>query len=95
MVDGFLADRPELEREADVFLKQTSRDKWQYGLSEQIVAAAYAVTGNADRALPLIEKALSISCDSSLTRANLRQHPVWDGVRNDPRFVKLVSGAPN
>ncbi|MFL6536795.1 MAG: tetratricopeptide repeat protein, partial [Chthoniobacterales bacterium] len=95
LVDGFLADRPELEREADVFLKQTSRDKWQYGLSEQIVAAAYAVTGNADRALPLIEKALSISCDSSLTRANLRQHPVWDGVRNDPRFVKVMSDGAN
>ncbi len=92
--NGFLGDRPQLDREADALLKETAPDKWRYGLAEQTVAAAYSVIGAADRALPLIEHALSVDCDTSLTVANLRQHPVWDRIRDDPRFKKLEDAKP-
>ncbi len=88
--NGFLGDRLQLDEAAEALLQQTAPDKWQYGLSEQTVAAAYAAIGAADRALPLIEHALSVNCDTSLTAANLRQHPVWDRIRDDPRFQKLA-----
>ena len=92
--NGFLDDRPQLDREAEALLKETAPDKWRYGLSEQTVAGAYSVMGATDRALPLIEHALSVDCDTSLTLANLRQHPVWDRMRNDPRFQKLTNPTP-
>ncbi len=88
--DGFLGDRQELDREAEALLKQTAPDKWQYGLSEQTVAGAYSVIGAADRALPFIEHALSVNCDTSLTVVSLRQSPVWDRIRDDPRFQKIA-----
>jgi TolB-like protein len=87
---GFLGDRALLDRASDALLSRTA-DHWQYGLSQQIVAGAYAFTGDAGRALPLIESALTAECDSALTAAQLRQDPIWDRLRNDPRFVKLAA----
>lgn len=86
---GFLGDRAQLDREAEALLAKTRNDRWQFGLSQQIAGGAYAAIGDADRAMPLITDALAAQCDNSLTVASLQQHPVWDRIRNDPRFQKL------
>lgn len=88
-VYAFLDDREAFEHEADALLRAKAGDKWGLGSSEQEVAYGYAIIGDADRALPLIERGLSTECDSSLTTAMLRQDPIWDRIRNDPRFQKL------
>ena len=58
------------------------------------VAGVYATFGDAERALPFLEQALSSSYHTSITRAHLRLDPVWDPIRNDPRFQKLMVEKP-
>ena len=95
MVDNaFLGDRPALAREAETLLNETKSDLWRSPASEEIVAGCYAVLGDADRAVPLLVHVLSIDYENALTRASLRLDPIWDRIRNDPRFQKLANGPP-
>lgn len=89
LLDAFLGDAPQLDREADTLLSQTKSDRWRYPRSEQNIATGYAVTGAADRAVPILARLLSTDYDSAITRANLRLHPLWDRIRKDPGFQKL------
>jgi TolB-like protein/Tfp pilus assembly protein PilF len=68
----------------------------------EIVARVAAVTRDADRAIAPLQKLLSIPYGSAicgqtpLTPALLRLDPMFDPIRNDPRFQKLAaSPAPN
>ena len=92
--NAFLGDQPALAREAEALLNETKNDLWRSPVSEEIVAVGYAVLGDSDRAVPLIAHVLSLDYENALTRAALRQDPVWDRIRNDPRFQKLANAAP-
>jgi TolB-like protein len=65
----------------------------------EILARVSARMGEPDRAIAALEKLLSIPYDGALaqnvplTPALLRLDPMFDPLRNDPRFQKLVSGA--
>src|SRR6266478_3763674 len=66
----------------------------------EIVARVAAVAGDSDRAIPALQKLLSVSYASGvgggtpLTPALLRLDSMFDPIRNDPRFEKLAeSGA--
>lgn len=63
-------------------------------LSESSAAKGYVLLGELDRALPLLENALLQPSLRALTPALLRFDPSYDGVRDDPRFQKLVNGEP-
>jgi TolB-like protein len=52
------------------------------------LARTYATNGDAEHALPLIEHLLQSEI-SLLSPAILQLDPVWDPIRNDPRFQKL------
>lgn len=84
-----LNDRQAVEREVLELLSQTQHDLWRAPGVKATVAGAYAVLGDADRAIPFLEQALSSSYQRSITPALLRLDPVWDPIRNDPRFQKL------
>jgi serine/threonine-protein kinase len=79
-----------VEHEADTLLQRTRKDAWRIPLSEEVVARAYAILGDADRAIPLLKDALSAPCQEALTPALLRLNPLWDPLRNDPRFQELI-----
>ncbi|MBA3607674.1 MAG: tetratricopeptide repeat-containing protein [Chthoniobacterales bacterium] len=62
------------------------------------LALIYARTGETDEAIKLIEKLLTLpgNLDDpaifTMTQADLKWRWVWDPLRSDPRFQKIVEG---
>jgi hypothetical protein len=54
----------------------------------------YALLGNANHMIPILKRLLQIphaSPGTVITPALLRIDPVWDQIRNDPRFQELAA----
>jgi len=66
-----------------------SADNLEGPVWQGFLAKTYAMIGDADHALPLIEHLLQSEI-SLLSPAILRLDPVWDPIRQDPRFQKLI-----
>ncbi len=88
-VDARLGEREEVEREAAAVLKNAAKDAWRLPQSQEVIARSYAILGDADRAIPFLERLLKTPYNFSITPAKLRFDPVWDPIRHDPRFQKL------
>jgi TolB-like protein/Tfp pilus assembly protein PilF len=86
-----LGDRDEFEREAGRLFQMYQKDKWSLPRAEEARARGYAILGDADRAIPLLDRLLQETGSYALTPALLRFDPVWDPIRNDPRFQKLAT----
>ena len=91
---AFLGDRAEVERSAADIQRQLAQDHWGFFREEEAIARAYTVLGDFDRALPLLQTALSKPGNYSVTAAMLRLDPFWDPVRSDPRFQQLAHAHP-
>ncbi|MDQ3118944.1 MAG: tetratricopeptide repeat protein, partial [Verrucomicrobiota bacterium] len=89
-----LGDRAGMERESEALLQVSAKDRWHIGLSEASAARGFATFGDADRAIPHLERALALPAQQGLTPAYLRLDPVWDNIRHDPRFQKLAGEKP-
>jgi serine/threonine-protein kinase len=56
------------------------------------LAEISARAGAPDEAIKLLDQLLSMPAGESVTLERLRRDPLWDPLRNDPRFQKLVQG---
>jgi TolB-like protein/cytochrome c-type biogenesis protein CcmH/NrfG len=93
-VEARFGDRDAVERDVKRLFTQTEKDKWQFPNSETAAAMGYVLLGDSDRALPLLEDALARPSEDSITPGYLRLDPIWDPIRDDPRFQKLANAKP-
>jgi len=93
-MEARFGDREAVEREVKEMFSETEKDKWQFPNAESAAAVGYMLLGDFDRALPLLQDALSRPSADSLTPGYLRLDPIWDPFRNDPRFQKLCEEKP-
>ncbi len=69
-------------------------DHGRFSLWTDFPGRAYAVLGRADDLLPMLEKLMAVPDTDRgwpLTPALLRIDPIWDKVRDDPRFARLAA----
>ncbi len=90
-IEAHLGHHEEMAHEAEDLIEQTKRDQWRFPVTETVLARAYVIADDVDHALPLLDHALSVPAETSVTVANLRLDPVSDRVRDDPRFQKLAN----
>jgi TolB-like protein/Tfp pilus assembly protein PilF len=71
----------------------TSKDTEHGADEEALMANIYALSGDADHAIPILKRLLQAPYGGGwfLTAATLRLHPIWDPIRNDPRFQELAA----
>ena len=67
----------------------TSRDAVRTGDYLIILGGVAAVVGANDEAIAAFEKVLAMP--SQMSRAMLRADPMYDNLRKDPRFLKLIA----
>jgi tetratricopeptide (TPR) repeat protein len=70
-----------------------SKDPFDGPLIEEAMAGIYALLGDADHAVPILKRLLQTpyGAPMPLTPALLRIDPLWDQIRNDPRFQELAA----
>jgi serine/threonine-protein kinase len=80
------------EGQKAIAIHPTSKDPVEGLVEEERVAKIYALLGDADHAIPILKRLLQIPYGRpAITPALLRLDPVWDQIRNDPRFQRLTS----
>jgi TolB-like protein/Tfp pilus assembly protein PilF len=93
-IHALLGRREEVERDATEHIAAQAKDRWKGPLAEADVARAYSLLGDRDRALSILQRLLVQPSVDSLTPALLRLDPIWDLIRDDPRFQRLAGGKP-
>jgi serine/threonine-protein kinase len=68
-------------------------DHWEGQDWEAFLAQIYAMNGDAEHAVSLIERPTEATA-SAVTPAMLRVDPIWDPVRKDARFQALLAKQP-
>jgi serine/threonine protein kinase len=83
------------EGQTAMAMDPASKDPYDGPDHEGDMAQIYALLGDADHAVPILKRLLQIPyldvTLGTLTPALLRLDPVWDQIRNDPRFQQLAS----
>ncbi|HUP88444.1 MAG TPA: hypothetical protein VM100_03805 [Longimicrobiales bacterium] len=70
-------------------LMPVEKEAWRGSFYLQALARVYAATGDAEKAIDVLERALKIPGDVGV--GALRGDPAWDSLRSNPRFQKLLA----
>ena len=76
--------------ESKLIVERTKKDKFFGPRSLQDLAAIYATVGRADDAIDLLEQLLDTVYVERITPHMLKIDPVWDPIRDNPRFQALI-----
>jgi len=79
------------EGQKGMAIHPSSKDPVEGPDVEETMADIYALLGDADHAIPILERLLQIPYAHAITPAGLRLDPVWDQIRDDPRFQELAA----
>src|SRR5207237_3546724 len=85
------AARAIAEGQKAMSIHPTSKDPFGGPEEEDSMACIYALLGDADHAIPILKRLLQIPYGGAITPGLLRLDPVWDPIRNDPRFQELAA----
>ena len=86
------ASRALSEGQKGMELRSTSEDPFEGPQREQDMAIIYAYLGDADKAISILKRWIHVPSATDITPTLLRIDPVWDPIRNDPRFQELLAG---
>lgn len=78
-------------REAKTAVDLTAKDAFSGPSSVENLAAIYTIVGRHDEAIDLLERLLSKNYSEAITVPVLKLDPIWDPLRENPRFQKLVN----
>ena len=67
-----------------------SADALQGMIHMETLAMIYAIAGEGDKAFDLLDKILAMPVAINITPAILRLDPLWDPIRDDSRFDRLI-----
>ncbi len=74
-----------------IALQPTSEDPFEGPEREEHMARVYALLGDADDAIPILKRLLRTPSPTEVTPELMRINPIWDPIRNDPRFQELIA----
>jgi serine/threonine-protein kinase len=91
MIEAALGNKKDAIREGEraVELVPVTKDSIEGAMLVQYLAIIYAWTGKKDAALEQLRIATKIPGD--LSYGQLKLDPLWDPLRSDPRFEKIVA----
>jgi serine/threonine-protein kinase len=97
---AYMGQKEDALREAryTVEMEPESQNAFHGASHVATLAMIYALAGDADQAIPLIERLLTTpgpvgwAAPGSITLADLRLRWEWDLLRKDPRFQKILAG---
>jgi TolB-like protein len=72
-------------------MQPTSEDPFEGPEREEQMAQIFALLGNADEAIPIIKRLIRLTSLNDTSVGLMHINPIWDPIRNDPRFQELVA----
>jgi TolB-like protein/tetratricopeptide (TPR) repeat protein len=90
VVLALLGEHDAAVREAKLAVDLTAKDKYEGPESLENLALVYAHVGREEEAIDLLERLLETVYSGALTPYDLAVSPVWDPLRDHPRFQKLL-----
>jgi TolB-like protein/class 3 adenylate cyclase/Flp pilus assembly protein TadD len=78
------------EGQKGIVMQPSSEDPFEGPSREEAMAKIYALLGDADHAIPILKRLVQTSAPTEIVPALLRLNPIWDSIRDDPRFQELV-----
>jgi serine/threonine-protein kinase len=79
------------EGQKGMVMQPSSEDPFEGPGREEAMAQIYALLGDADHAIPILKRLLQTSAPTEIVPTLLRLDPIWDSIRDDPRFEELVA----